>query len=151
MLCKVLVAVCLFSFFFSQAEAQGRYAYLKKWEGKLPSFEKTVGNFFNQSEIRRPLRKLLGNRDFYFLTKGHTKEAPIRIIDNHLQVYVCGSHKGIGCDHNTMLVVNLTTGSIHVAFDLYSDRPRYFNTHGKFTDLPKQVQFPSAGIDSPVK
>jgi len=125
---------------------QGRYDNLKKWVGKHPTFDRSVGAFFDDPKIKSTLKSLLKKGDFVFLTKSRTKEAPVRMIDDYLQVYVCGSSEGIGCDRNTLLVINLVDESVHVAFDIYSDSPRTFSTRGKFSDLPKKVQFPSAGI-----
>jgi len=130
---------------------QGRYDNLKKWVGKHPTFDRSVGNFFDDPKIRSTLKSLLKKNDFIFLTKSHTKEAPVRIIDDYLQVYVCGSSGGIGCDRNTLLVINLVDESVHVAFDIYSDKPSVFSAGGKFSDLPNKVKFPSAGVGAQKK
>jgi hypothetical protein len=111
---------------------------------KNPTFDKRSGNFFMLPEIARTLRNLLNKEDYYYLAKGHTKEGPINLIDNYLQIYVCGSRHSYGCDNNTLLVINLTDGSMHIVFDMYDEKPRYYSTKGCFTDLPKKVQLPSA-------
>ena len=54
-----------------------KYERLKKWVGESPTFDKRSGNFFMLPEIARTLRKLLNKEDYYYLTKGHTKEGLI--------------------------------------------------------------------------
>ena len=120
--------------------AQRKYAHLKHWEGKYPTYSKSSRKFFNLPEIQHPLKKLLNQRDYYLLTKGHTKEVPIMLIGDYLKVKVCGSPESYACDNHAILVIDLNDGSIYVAFDIFSREPRYFSTKGKFTDLPQNVQ-----------
>ena len=86
------------------------------------------------------MRKLLPRRIYFLLTKGHTKEVPIKIVRNYLKVSVCGSPDSYACDNITMLVIDLNDGSMYVAFNLHSGQPQYFATKGKFTDLPQDIQ-----------
>ncbi len=123
--------------------AQGNNVYLKKWAGKLPTFDKKSGNFFRLPEIARSLKSILSKKDYDYLAAGHTKEGPVTLIDDYLQIYVCGSRQSLSCDNNTILVINLNDGSVYLAFDLYSTQATYFSTKGKFTDLPKKLQLPN--------
>jgi hypothetical protein len=120
--------------------AQGKYTHLKSWEGKYPTYNKSSRKFFNLPEVQRPLKKLLNQRDYYLLTKGHTKEVPIMLIGDYLKVKVCGSPQSYACDNHVILVIDLNDGSMYVAFDIFSGEPRSFSTKGKFTDLPQNVQ-----------
>ena len=125
----------------SNALAQGKYDHLKSWNDEYPTYNKSGRKFFNLPEVREPLRKLLPRRIFFLLTRGHTKEGPIRIVGNYLTALVCGSPESYGCDNQTMLVIDLDDGSMYVAFDFNSrDRRRYFATKGKFEDLPSDVR-----------
>ena len=130
----ILIALC------SNAAAQGSYGHLKTWDGQYPTYNKSPRKFFNIPEVRDPLRKLLPRRIYFLLTKGHTKEGPIKIVRNYLKANVCGSPDSYGCDNITMLVIDLNDGSMYVAFNLHSGQPRYFATKGKFTDLPQDIQ-----------
>ena len=123
--------------------AQGNNEHLKKWVGKLPTFDKESGNFFRLPEIARSLQRILSKKDYEYLATGHTKEGPIILIDNYLQIYVCGSRQSLGCDNNTILVINLNNGSMYLAFDLYDRQARYFSTRGDFADLPRRLQLPN--------
>src|SRR5438270_4660887 len=121
--------------------AQGKYDRLKTWNGEYPTYNKSGRKFFNLPEVRQPLRRLLPRRIYFLLTRGHTKEGPIKVVRNYLRALVCGSPESYGCDNATMLVINLDDGSMYVAFDFYSpDRRRYFATKGKFEDLPFDVR-----------
>jgi hypothetical protein len=127
----------------SNIGAQGSNEHLKKWAGKLPTFDTKSGNFFRLPDVARPLKTILSKNDYYYLTTAHTKEGPITLIDDYLQIYVCGSRQSLGCDNNTILVINLNDGSMYLAFDLYSRQARYFSTKGKFADLPRKLQLPN--------
>ena len=120
--------------------AQGKYAHLKSWEGKYPTYNKSSRKFFNLPEVQRPLKKLLNQRDYYLLAEGHTKEVPIMLIGDYLKVKVCGSPESYACDNHAIFVIDLNDGSMYVAFDIFSGEPRYFSTKGKFTNLPQDVQ-----------
>jgi hypothetical protein len=130
----ILVTLC------SNAAAQGSYGHLKAWDGQYPTYNKSPRKFFNIAEVRDPLRKLLPRPIYFLLTKGHTKEGPIKIDRNYLKAIVCGSPDSYSCDNITMLVIDLNDGSMYVAFDLHSRQPKYFATKGKFSDLPKDIQ-----------
>ncbi len=147
-LSKLFYLLLLLQVLISSTEAQGKYGDLKNWRGKFPRPEynriaenKWKGNFFELPEINSSLKKLLTQTDFQYLTKRHTKEAPIEIKGDYLKLTVCGSHKGIGCDNNTVFVMNLVDGSIYVAVDRYAVSPKFYSTKGKFTDLPKNLQY----------
>lgn len=142
---KVLtIAVILFSGI--TAQAQHNYAHLKKWVGKYPTYNDagypSSKTFFNLPEIDVPLKKLLSKEDFYYLKKGHTKEHPIRLFENFLQVYLCGTRGSYFCNNDTLLVINLNDGAINIVRDMYSKIPRYYSTKGHFSDLPEKVQQP---------
>jgi hypothetical protein len=141
-----LLAIAVILFTGVTAQSQNSYTDLKKWVGKCPTYNEagypSSKSFFNLPEIAVPLKKLLSKEDFYYLTKGHTKESPIKLFENYLQVYLCGTRGSYPCDNNTILVVNLNDGSLHVVRDLFSDTPRYYSTKGHFTELPKKVQLP---------
>jgi len=122
--------------------AQSKYVNLRSWEGKYPTYNNERQKFFDLPEIQHPLRKLLNRRDYYLLTRGHTKEGPIKLIDDYLKVKVCGSPGSYICDNATILVIDLNDGSMYVAFDIFNREPRYYSSKGKFTDLPKEVQSP---------
>ncbi len=125
----------------SNVPAQGKYDYLKSWSGVYPTYNKAEQRFFNLPEVREPLRKLLPNRIYFLLTRGHTKEGPIKLVRNYLTVLVCGSPKSYRCDHQTMFVMNLDDGSMYVAFDFDAlDGRRDFATRGTFRDLPSDVR-----------
>jgi len=124
----------------TSAAAQGKYAHLRSWEGKHPTYNKAARKFFDLPEVRRPLKKLLDRRVYYLLTRGHTKEGPIKIIDDYLKVSVCGSPDSYACIEHVTLVMNLNDGSMYVAFDVFSPEPRYFSTKGRFEDLPPALQ-----------
>ena len=130
----ILVILC------SSAAAQGSYDHLKAWDGQYPTYNKSPRKFFKIPEVRDPLRKLLPRRIYFLVTKGHTKEGPIKIVGNYLKAKVCGSPGSYACDNITMLVMDLNDGSLYVAFDLHNVQPRYFATKGKFTDLPQDIQ-----------
>lgn len=136
----ILIIAMLFSVSVESAMAQGRYTHLRSWVGKYPTYNKSSRKFFDLPEINRPLRRLLNRRDYYLLTRGHTKEMPISVVGDYLKVRVCGSPGSYACDNNTMLVFDLNDGSVFIAFDVFSGGARYFSTRGKFTDLPKDVQ-----------
>jgi hypothetical protein len=135
-----LAAALFLASLCSSAMAQEKYAHLKSWEGKYPTYNKSPRKFFTLPEVRVPLKRLLSRRVFFLLTKGHTKEGPIKITGNYLKVVVCGSPESYGCDNITMLVIDLHDGSIYVAFDIHSPEPRYFATKGKFSDLPQDIR-----------
>ena len=135
-----LIAGLLSLVMWVSAVGQGSYAHLKSWEGTFPTYNKSSRKFFSLPEVQRPLKKLLNRRDYYLLTKGHTKEAPIKLIGSYLKAQVCGSPESYACDHHTILVINLDDGSMYVALDIFSGEPRYYSTKGKFTDLPQNVQ-----------
>lgn len=120
--------------------AQQSYGDLRSWEGRYPTYNKSADKFFDLPKVRNPLRKLLPRRVFFLLTKGHTKEGPIRIVRNYIKTKVCGSPKSYRCDNITMLVIDLNDGSMYVAFDIRSGKPKYFATKGKFSDLPQDIQ-----------
>ena len=120
--------------------AQEKYDYLRSWDGKYPTYNKSPRKFFSLLEVQRPLKKLLNRRDYFLLTKGHTKEGPVKIIGNYLKAQVCGSPGSYACDNHAIFVIDLNDGTVYVAFDIFSGEPRYFSTKGKFTDLPQSVQ-----------
>jgi hypothetical protein len=138
---KLIIALLLLSVWVN-ALAQNGYAHLRRWEGQYPTYNKLPQKFFALPEIQRPLKELLSRRVYYLLTKGHTKEGPIKIIGNYLKVNVCGSPESYACDNVTVLVIDLNDGSMYVAFDVFSSEPRYFSTKEKFIDLPQNVQSP---------
>ena len=125
----------------SNVLAQGKYDYLKSWSGVYPTYNKSKERFFNLPEVREPLRKLLPRRIFFLLTRGHTKEGPIKLVRSYLTVLVCGAPKSYRCDNQTMFVLNLDDGAMYVAynFDL-PDKRRDFATRGTFADLPSDVR-----------
>jgi hypothetical protein len=137
---KLIIAALLLLSMWTNTIAQERLGHLRNWDGQYPTYNKLPQKFFDLPEVRRPLKKLLSQRVYYLLTKGHTKEGPIKIIDHYLKVKVCGSPKSYACDNATILVIDLNDGSMYVAFDVFSRRTRYFSTKGKFTDLPQNVQ-----------
>jgi hypothetical protein len=125
----------------SNVVAHGKYKYLGRWNGEYPTYNKTKQKFFDLSEVREPLRKLLPQRLFFLLTRGHTREGPIKVVRNYLRALVCGSPDSYGCDNQTMFVMNLDDGTMYVAFNFYDrKRVRYFATQGKFQDLPFDVR-----------
>ncbi len=130
----ILLATC------SNAVAQRNYADLKAWDGQYPTYNKSPRKFFDLPEVRDPLRKLLPRRVYFLLTKGHTKEGPIKIVRNYLKANVCGSPESYSCDHITTLAIDLDDGSMYVAFDVHSGHPKHFATKAKFTDLPKDIR-----------
>ncbi|OLE51201.1 MAG: hypothetical protein AUG51_24540 [Acidobacteria bacterium 13_1_20CM_3_53_8] len=134
------IVILLLLGIWANAAAQGSYAHLRSWEGKYPTYNREHRNFFNLPEIQRPLRRLLSQHDYYMLTRGHTKEGPIEIVDNYLRVFMCGSPRSYACDHITLFIIDLNDGSMYAAFDIISDAPRYYSTKGKFTDLPERVR-----------
>lgn len=138
---KLIAALLLLSM-CADAIAQERYAHLKSWNGQYPTYNKLPRKFFDLPEVRRPLKKLLSRRVYYLLTKGHTKEGPVKIIGNYLKVNVCGSPESYACDDVTILVIDLNDGSMYVAFNAFSKEPRFFSTKGKFTDLPQSIRSP---------
>src|SRR5215510_1008959 len=98
----VRVAVlCVLLLSASSVLAQGQYEYLKCWNGEYPTYNKPEQKFFAQTEVREPLRKLLPSRIFFLLTRGHTKEGPIKVVGNYLKALVCGSPESYGCDNQT--------------------------------------------------
>ncbi len=120
---------------------QTKYDYLKSWSGAYPTYNKSGQRFFNLPEVREPLRKLLPNRIYFLLTRGHTKEGPLKLVRNYLTVLVCGSPKSYRCDNQTMFVMNLDDGSMYVAFNFdIADERRDFATKGNFSDLPSDVR-----------
>jgi hypothetical protein len=136
-----VVLFCVLLLAGSNVLAQGKYDHLKSWNGEYPTYNKSGRKFFNLPEVREPLRRFLPRRIFFLLTRGHTKEGPIKIVRNYLKALVCGSPESYGCDNQTMLVINLDDGSMYVAFEFYSrERRRFFATKGKFEDLPFDVR-----------
>ena len=135
-----IIAISLLLGVWTNAVAQGKYAHLRSWEGKYPTYNKSARKFFNLPEIQRPLKKLLNRRDYHLLTRGHTREIPIKIIGSYLKVKVCGSPGSYACDSHAILIIDLDSGSMYVAFDIFSGGPRYYSTRGKFTELPQDVQ-----------
>lgn len=148
---KRIVILILLLCVWTTAEAQGKYAHLEKWVGKTPTYDKSFGNFFRLPEVRRPLKKLLSKGDFDYLTRLHTKELAFKLVDDYLHTGMCGERGSYACDYHTLLVINLTDGSMHVAFDMLSDKPRRYSTRGKFTDLPRTVlsMWPGAEFSKP--
>lgn len=124
----------------SSAMGQAKYSDLKTWAGKYPTYNNSSVKFFKLSKIRRPLKKLLSAEDFYLLTKGHTKETPFKLVDHYLRVTVCGEPDSYACISNIIFVIDLNDGSMYVAVDIYSDKPKYYASSGAFTDLPEKVQ-----------
>ena len=139
---KLIIASLLLLGALTNAMAQTKYAHLRSWEGQYPTYNRLRRKFFNLPEVRLPLKRLLPRRVYYLLTKGHTREGPIKVIANYLKVKVCGSPESYVCDNDTILVIDLSDGSMYVAFDVFGSEPKYFSTKGKFTDLPRNVQNP---------
>src|SRR5437764_12885611 len=117
------IVILLLLGIWANAAAQGSYAHLRSWEGKYPTYNREHRNFFNLPEIQRPLRRLLSRQDYYMLTRGHTKEVPIQIVDNYMRVVVCGSPESYACDHETLFIIDMNYGAIYAAFDMYSSGP----------------------------
>ena len=136
---KLAVALLLLSV-WSNAVAQEKYVHLRSWEGKYPTYNKSAQKFFDIPEVKAPLKKLLSQQDYHLLTKGHTKEMPIQLIDNYLKVRVCGAPSSYACIRHANFVMNLNDGSIYVALDIFSGKPRYFSSAVGFTELPLNVQ-----------
>ncbi len=135
-----LTTVLLLLGMWTNAIAQEKYAHLKSWDSKYPTFNKSARKFFDIPAVKAPLKRLLNRQDYYLLTKGHTKEMPIRLVKNYLKVRVCGTPSSYACINQTILAIDLNDGSIYVAFDILSGEPRYFSSKGKFTELPQNVQ-----------
>ena len=144
---RLITVVSVLLCVWTTAEAQGKYANLDKWVGKTPTYDKSFGNFFRLPEVWRPLKKLLSEKDFYYLTRGHTKETPFKLVENYLHTEMCGERGSYACDYHTLFVVNLADGSMNVAFDVFSDKPRCYSTKGKFTDLPRKVLSIGPGVE----
>ncbi len=103
----LVIAVILFAGI--TAQSQNNDIELKKWVGTYPTYNEagypSSKSFFHLPEIAAPLKKLLSKEDFYYLTKGHTKEGPIKLFENYLQVYLCGTRGSYPCDNNTLEAV----------------------------------------------
>lgn len=110
---KIRAALLLIALCFDAA-AQASYGNLKTWNGQYPTYNKTARKCFDLPEVRNPLRKLVPRRVYFLLTKGHTKEGPIKIARNYLKAIVCGSPKSYSCDNIMMLIIDLNDGSMYV-------------------------------------
>ena len=135
-----LTAILFLLGIWTNAIGQEKYAHLRSWDGKYPTYNKSARKFFDILEVRSRLKRLLSPRDYYLLTKGHTKEMPIRLIENYLKIRVCGARGSYACINQTILVIDLNDGSMYVALDIFSGEPRYYSLKGNFSELPKDVQ-----------
>ncbi len=133
----------LFLLVISSSAVWGKDAnwqFLKKWNGKYPTKEKTKENFFEISLVNENIRELLSKKDFKHLTKELEVETPIETVGEYLLVMVCLSHC-CPCD-NAIVIIGLESKAIHIGFyEGYQNKSAtsWFSNKGEYSELPKEI------------
>lgn len=136
---NLIAAALLLCFVGGMVVAQSGLAHLQSWAGKYPTHRtgRVARNFFQLSEIRRPLLRLLSRKDFNLLTKAYGVETPIKQLGNFLAVKVCRPH---ACDTDQAgFAINLRTGFVYVRMQ-EGQTIRWFSTRDTYRELPQNVQ-----------
>ena len=101
----------------SVVESPGKFARLSSYAGKYPSDEQDpTRHFWNLPEIKQPLLKMLGRKDFRRLSgrSVHSVEGAVKLHENYLFAGNCQYHC-CPCRSN-LLIVDLRDGRMYAVF-----------------------------------
>jgi len=126
-------------------ESQGKFARLKSYAGKYPSDEQDpTRHFWNLPELKQPLLKMLGRRDFDRLSgrSVHSVEGAVTLHDDYLFASNCQYHC-CPC-RNNLLIVDLRDGRMYAVFRdqvgrSSRERVRWTSAKGRNAPLPQEL------------
>jgi hypothetical protein len=129
----------------SGIESQGTFARLRSYVGKYPSDEQDPTNhFWNLPEIKQPLLKMLGHRDFNRLSgrSVHSVERAVKLHDNYLFAGNCQYHC-CPC-RNNLLIVDLRDDKMYAIFRdqvgrSRTEHVRWISAEGRNAMLPREL------------
>lgn len=126
----------------TSAARQGAYrdlGRLKAWAGKLPRNPKSrkFRDFFALPEIKRPLQKMLGAKDFNTLVNEDFRNPePIELIGNYLVIMGTNKTGNTGLRH-TQLAVGLKNGFINI---WHVEGKKIWGTSNSSAQLPEEIE-----------
>ena len=137
----------------SSVELGDRFGRLKSWVGRYPTDnEDPSKHFWNLPEVKLPLIRMLGRKDFDRLSgrSVHSVEGPVSMHDNYLFASNCQYHC-CSC-RSSLLVIDLRDGTMYAIFrNLVGansrELVRWVSRKGSNTPLPKGLcKFDEVGV-----
>ena len=134
-------------------ESPGKFARLSSYAGKYPSDEQDpTRHFWNLPEIKQPLLKMLGRKDFRRLSgrSVHSVEGAVKLHENYLFAGNCQYHC-CPCRSN-LLIVDLRDGRMYAVFRdqvgrARRERVRWISAEGRNAPLPQELcKFAEMGV-----
>jgi len=137
----------------SGIESQGTFARLRSYAGKYPSDQQDpTGHFWNLPEIKQPLLKMLGLKDFRRLSGRtvHSVEGAVKLRENYL---FAGNCQYLCCPcRSNLLIVDLRDGRMYAVFRdqvgrARRERVRWTSAGGRNAPLPQELcKFAEMGV-----
>jgi hypothetical protein len=127
----------LITFVFLAIRSEASTLSLTNWARQYPD-----QRFFNATEVKKPLKKILTPDQWKRLTETYSTVVPIQLMSDYLVVKCFMPHDTPA--ESAMVVIDLKRGRFHVGFyhGYYQQKTtiEWISSEGEFFDLPKEIQ-----------